>query len=142
MLHRISLIGIIALVTINLISALRVIVSVAPYSYANRCQFCVRFGRSVVHLTPDSLPADYYIGTGTVLAVVLVLVLVLAVMLVGAVLYRRKRRKAGAADRVSFENPSYLREMNLENLQVPPARGRRRGLESMCAPVTLTLAVW
>ena len=65
--------------------------------------------------------ADYYIGTGTVLAVVLVLVLVLAVMLVGAVLYRRKRRKAGAADRVSFENPSYLREMNLENLQVRTA---------------------
>ena len=63
-------------------------------------------------------PTDYYLGTGTVLAVVLVLVLVLVVMLVGVVMYRRKRRKAGSADRVSFENPSYLREMNLENLQV------------------------
>ena len=64
---------------------------------------------------------DYYLGTGTVLAVVLVLLLVLVVMLVGVVMYRRKRRKASGADRVSFENPSYLREMNLENLQVRAA---------------------
>ena len=69
-------------------------------------------------------PPDYYLGTGTVLAVVLVLLLVLVVMLVGVVMYRRKRRKAGSADRVSFENPSYLREMNLENLQVCKAYNR------------------
>ncbi|XP_043210323.1 Ig-like and fibronectin type-III domain-containing protein 1, partial [Amphibalanus amphitrite] len=70
-----------------------------------------------IFVSSESTDENYYIGTGTVLAVVIILVLVLAVMMVGAVLYRRKRRKAGAADRVSFENPSYLREMNLENLQ-------------------------
>ncbi|GFG31451.1 hypothetical protein Cfor_07805, partial [Coptotermes formosanus] len=84
----------------------------------------VRFTTGDKYITSAASLGNDSSSVGAAIGIVLALIIVAAII-IGAVWFMRKRRMLGhkSSGGVAFENPSYLREVNMDHIHIPASQG-------------------